>query len=200
MTAAAVPTTRGRVLVDVLVTSRLAQISCVAAYVLAIAASAQVAVPLPGSPVPITLQTFVVLLGAAALGPLRSAMGVTAYLAIGAFGVPWFAVTGGATLGYLAGFFVAALLVGRWARAGGDRSVPRTVLLMAAGNLVIYAFGVIGLMAITGIGLVAAVVAGVAPFLVGDALKIVAAAAALPATWRLVGKAETRQWPPTATA
>ena len=143
MTAAAV-STRGRVLVDLLVTSRLAQVSCVAAFVLAIAVSAQLAVPLPFSPVPITLQTFVVLLGAAALGPLRSAAGVASYLAIGAFGVPWFAVTGGATLGYLAGFFVAALLVGRWARAGGDRSVPKAALLMAVGNLVIYACGVVG--------------------------------------------------------
>ncbi len=192
MTAAAV-STRGRVLVDLLVTSRLAQVSCVAAYVLAIAVSAQLAVPLPFSPVPITLQTFVVLLGAAALGPLRSAAGVASYLAIGAFGVPWFAVTGGATLGYLAGFFVAALLVGRWARAGGDRSVPKAALLMAVGNLVIYACGVVGLMAVTGMGLVTAIAVGVVPFLVGDAVKIAAAAAALPATWRLVGKVGARQ-------
>jgi len=143
--------------------------------------------------VPIPLQTFVVLLGAAALGPLRSAAGVASYLAIGAFGVPWFAVTGGATLGYLAGFFVAALLVGRWARAGGDRSVPKAALLMAVGHLVIYACGVVGLMAVTGMGLVTAIAVGVVPFLVGDAVKIAAAAAALPATWRLVGKVGVRQ-------
>lgn len=185
--------TRGRVLVDELVMSRLARASCVVGYVLAIAASSQVVVPLPFSPVPITLQTFVVLLGAAALGPVRSAVGVGAYLAAGAFGVPWFAVTGGATVGYLVGFFVAALLVGQWARAGGDRSVGRAVLLMVMGNVVIYAFGVAGLMTVTGIGLVAAVVVGVLPFLVGDALKIAAAAAALPAAWRLVRRADSRQ-------
>lgn len=186
MSAGTLPSTRRIVLADVPAASRTRDVVLVLGFAIAIALSAQVAVPLPFSPVPVTGQTFAVLLGAAALGPVRAASGTTLYLAAGVAGLPWFAVSGGATVGYLVGFVAAGVLVGRWARAGADRTPTRAVALMVAGNLVIYALGVTGLMVVTGMGVSASVTAGVVPFLVGDALKIAAAAALLPATWRRV--------------
>ncbi len=186
MSAGTLPSARRVVLADVPAASRTRDVVLVVTYAVAIALSAQLAVPLPFSPVPVTGQTFAVLLGAAALGPARAASGTTLYLAAGVAGLPWFAVTSGATVGYLIGFVAAGVLVGRWARAGGDRTVTRAVALMAAGNVVIYALGVAGLVAVTGMGVTAAIAAGVVPFLVGDTIKIAAAAALLPATWRRV--------------
>jgi biotin transport system substrate-specific component len=189
MSAGTLPSTRPAVLADVVATSRARDVVLVVVYVAAIALSAQVALPLPFSPVPVTGQTFAVLLGAAALGPARAAAGTTLYLAAGVAGLPWFAASSGATVGYLVGFVVAGALVGRWARAGRDRTGAGVVGLMVVGNLVIYALGVGGLMLVTGMALASALAAGVVPFLVGDALKIAAAAALLPATWRRVDHA-----------
>lgn len=186
MSAGTLPSARPVVLADVLPSSRVRDVALVAAYVVAIALSAQVALPLPFSPVPVTGQTFAVLLGAAALGPARAATGASLYLLAGVAGLPWFAASSGATVGYLVGFVLAAALVGRWARAGRDRSHRGVVGLMVAGNVAIYALGVAGLMVVAGMGLAPAVTAGVVPFVVGDAIKIAAAAALLPATWRRV--------------
>lgn len=188
MSATTLPSDRPIVLGDVLRSSRAVDVVLVGTYVLAIALSAQLAVPLPFSPVPITGETFAVLLGAAALGPVRAASGTGLYLGLGLVGVPWFAASSGATIGYIVGFVVAGALVGRLARARADRTVPGTVGLMVAGNVVIYVLGVIGLMIVTGMDLPAALAAGVAPFLIGDALKIAAAAALLPAAWRQVDR------------
>ena len=153
--------------------------------------AAQVAIPLPFTPVPITLQTFTVLLAGAALGPLRGTLSMLLYMVVGGLGVPWYANGasgfGGATFGYVVGFVVAAALVGALARRGLDRSVPGTISLMVLGNLVIYAFGVPWLMADLGIDLGAAIKAGATPFLIGDALKIALAAGLLPAAWWLIG-------------
>jgi len=152
--------------------------------------AAQLAVPIPGSPVPVTGQTFAALLVGAALGWQRGALSLALYFLAGLAGVPWF--TGGAsgwaavTGGYLVGFIAASALVGALARVGGDRTPLRTAGTMALGNLVIYAFGVPWLMVATGMDLRAALVAGVLPFLIGDALKIALAAGLLPGTWALV--------------
>jgi biotin transport system substrate-specific component len=179
------------VLADLVATSRVRDVALVALHAGAIALAAQVAIPLPGSPVPITLQTLVVLLGAAALGPVRAAAGGGLFLALGVAGVPWFAVTGGATVGYLVGFVLAGALVGAaTVRTRADRTVRGTVALMVVGNLVIYAAGATGLALVTGMGPAAAVAAGIVPFLVGDAAKLAVAAALLPTAWRLVDRAD----------
>ena len=176
------------VLADLLPGERVRDAVVVGAYALAIALGAQLALPVPGTPVPVTAETFVVLLGAAALGTQRAAAGAGLFLAAGLLGVPWFAVSGGATLGYVVGFVAAAWVVGRFARAGWLRSFHRAAAAMVAGNLVIYVLGVTVLALVAGLTPSAAIAAGVAPFLLGDAAKIVAASALLPVTQRFVDR------------
>jgi len=153
--------------------------------------TAQVIVPLPFSPVPLSLQTFSVLLVGAVLGSRRGVASMALYLLAGVAGVPWFTQQQSgwafASFGYVVGFVLAAYLVGRLAERGADRTVLRTAGLMVLGNLAIYAVGVPGLMIIAGMDLGKALLLGVVPFLIGDALKIALAAGLLPATWKLVG-------------
>jgi biotin transport system substrate-specific component len=111
--------------------------------------------------------------------------------------VPWFAEGQGGTdmaqapsFGYIVGFLAAAALVGWLAERGWDRTPPRTVVTMVAGNLVIYAFGLPFLMATLDVGLATGLELGVTPFLAGDALKILLAAGLLPGAWALVGRRE----------
>ena len=156
----------------------------------------QWSIPLPGTPVPLTLGTFAVLLTGASLGGLRALLSVGTYLVAGGLGVNWFAGHqdgwGGATFGYVIGFVIAATLVGWLAQRGGDRTVARTAITMVLGNLVIYAVGVSWLMNATGMDVQAGLKAGMTPFLIGDALKIAAAAGLLPAAWSLVKRVERR--------
>ncbi|WP_283135588.1 biotin transporter BioY [Rhizohabitans arisaemae] len=153
--------------------------------------SAQLTFPIPGTVVPFSFQTLVVLLSGAALGFHRAALSMVLYLAAGVAGVPWFA--GGnsgwavPTLGYVFGFLLAAVVVGALARRGGDRTVVRTVVTMALGTLLIYAVGVPWLMSSTGMDLSTALAKGVVPFLIGDGIKIALAAGLLPAAWKLAG-------------
>ncbi|MFC4066995.1 biotin transporter BioY [Actinoplanes subglobosus] len=158
----------------------------------AVGLAAQIAVPVPGSPVPITGQTFAVLLAGATLGAARGAAGMLIYVLAGALGVPWFAAGASgwptATAGYLVGFVLAAALTGQLAALGADRRPARTIGLMAAGNALIYLVGVPWLAFSTGIGLTSAVAAGLWPYLFGDVLKTLFAAALLPATWILVNR------------
>lgn len=152
--------------------------------------AAQFSIPLPGTPVPLTLQTFAVLLSGAALGLHRAALSMVLYLLAGAAGVPWYADGksgfGGPTFGYVVGFIAAAAVVGFLASRGGDRTPLRTVLTMSAGTLVIYAVGVPWLAQDLGIGLTKAAELGMYDFLVGDGIKVLAAAGLLPAAWALV--------------
>nr|WP_202421087.1 biotin transporter BioY [Actinomadura rayongensis] len=153
--------------------------------------AAQLSVPLPGTPVPVTGQTFAVLLAGAALGAPRAALAMLTYLLAGIAGLPWFADgqtgTGSPTFGYLLGFVAAATAVGALARRGGDRTPARTAATMLAGTAVLYAIGLPYLMASLDVGLGTALHLGFTPFLAGDALKIVLAAGLLPAAWRLLG-------------
>ena len=156
-----------------------------------VAGMAQVRIPLPFTPVPLTGQTFAVLLVGAALGARRGAASLLLYLLQGLLGLPVFsggtaglAVLLGPTGGYLVGFVAAAWLVGMLARRGMDRRIPTALLAFLAGELVIYLFGVCWLSAF--LGFPRAIAAGLLPFLVGDALKLIAAALALPAAWKLV--------------
>jgi biotin transport system substrate-specific component len=169
-------------------------LSLIAAASLLLAALAQVEIELPFTVVPITGQTFGVLLIGAALGSKRGAASVLAYLAEGALGLPFFAggaaglsVLTGATAGYLIGFVAAAYVVGRMAERGLERSFRTSILPFVVGTLVIYACGVAWLSTIVG-GLAEGIRFGMLPFLFGDVLKLIAASVALPAAWRLVGR------------
>jgi biotin transport system substrate-specific component len=148
-------------------------------------------IEIPLQPVPITGQTFGVLLVGALLGTRRGGASMLAYIGAGAAGLPVFA--GGAaglawltgpTAGYLIGFVAAAAVVGSLSRRGWDRHVVTTAMAMALGTLTIYAFGVTWLSGFVGWGRVLAT--GVFPFLIGDALKLALAAFALPWAWKLV--------------
>jgi biotin transport system substrate-specific component len=156
-----------------------------------VAGMAQVRIPLPFTPVPITGQTFAVLLVGASLGSRRGAASLALYILLGTLGLPFFAggTSGLSTLlgptgGYLVGFVVATFLVGLMAARGLDRHVPSALLAFLAGELVIYLFGVAWLSVYLGIR--PAIVAGLLPFLIGDAIKLVAAGLVLPAAWALV--------------
>ncbi|MFI8995225.1 biotin transporter BioY [Streptomyces sp. NPDC053542] len=154
--------------------------------------AAQIAVPVPGSPVPVTGQTFAALLVGASLGAGRGFLSLALYALVGMAGVPWFAGgqagAGGASFGYVLGMLLAATVVGALARRGGDRGVLRTAGTMLVGEALIYAVGVPYLAMATGMSMGQAVAAGLVPFLIGDAVKAVLAMGALPTAWKLVGR------------
>jgi biotin transport system substrate-specific component len=157
------------------------------------AACAQVAIPVAGSPVPITGQTLAVVVTAAALGPARGFAGQLLYVLLGALGFPVYAdltgglhVVSGATGGYLIGFLPAALLIGWAARRGWDRRPSTALPVFLAGQAVIFGFGVPWLALSAGLDAEAALQAGLYPFVFGGVVKGVLAAALLPAAWRLV--------------
>lgn len=183
--------TRPRVLADLVPGGAARDVALVAGAAAITGVAAQVSIPLPFTPVPISLQTFTVLLSAAALGPYRAGAAMLLYLGVGVIGVPWFAEQrsgiGFPSFGYIVGFVLAAVVVGALARRGADRSIGGTAATMVLGNLVIYAVGVPYLAVAIGVDLPTAVTLGVVPFLVGDGLKILLATGLLPAAWRLAG-------------
>jgi biotin transport system substrate-specific component len=149
---------------------------------LVIALSAQVAVLLPFSPVPVSLQTFEVLMIGALLGPWRAGLAVFTYIMQGAAGLPVFAlgraglaVLSGPTGGYLLGFIAAAYVTGLLAERGWDRRIATTILAMAIGNAAVYPFALLWLCCLTGTNS-AVLIVGLYPFIVGDLLKVVLAA------------------------
>jgi biotin transport system substrate-specific component len=155
------------------------------------AVGAQIQFPLPFSPVPIVLSNFVALLAGLVLGPRRGATSQLVYVLLGAVGVPVFAgfrggpqILVGPTGGYLVGFVLAAAITG----ALGERPAgfSRAAAAAAAGAVVIYITGVPWLALTVGIPLQRAVVLGVAPFLPGDAVKVVVAGMLAPALVRAV--------------
>ncbi|MFJ5100020.1 biotin transporter BioY [Streptomyces sp. NPDC088554] len=190
-TAAAAPRT-GAVLADLLPAGRTRDIALVLGGAVLTGVAAQIAVPVPGSPVPVTGQTFAALLVGTALGARRGFVSLALYALVGMVGVPWFAEgrSGAAfpSFGYVLGMVLAAVVVGELARRGGDRSVLRTAGTMVLGSAVIYAVGVPYLALSTGMPLGAAVTAGLVPFLFGDALKAALAMGVLPAAWKLMGR------------
>ena len=153
---------------------------------------AQIAIPVAGSPVPVTGQTFGALTVGAALGWRRGSAALALYLVAGMAGMPWYAGqssgVGIPSLGYVIGFVLAAGIVGALASRGGDRSPLATIGTMVLGNAVVYAIGVPYLAASLGIDLGAAFDIGMRNYLLGDALKIALAAGALPIAWRLVDR------------
>jgi biotin transport system substrate-specific component len=176
-------------------------VGCVVAGSLLIAALAQVSIPLPFTPVPITGQTLGVLLVGAAFGPGLGVATIALYLLQGAVGLPFFAggtsgieVLGfaSATAGYLWGFVLASALVGWLARRGWDRSFRTAVGAMLLGEVTIYAVGLPwlhhALPAITGgpVSVEDTLAAGMYPYVIGDVLKLLVAAAVLPGAWWLL--------------
>ncbi|MGY1451770.1 biotin transporter BioY [Streptomyces sp. SS8] len=187
----------GAVLADVLPAStaaraRLRDVALVLGGAALTGVAAQLAVPVPGSPVPVTGQTFAALLLGAGLGPRRALASMGLYAAAGVAGMPWFAEgASGASMpsfGYIIGMLLAAVAVGALARRGGDRGALRTAGTMAVGTAIIYAVGVPYLALATGMSVGQAVAAGLVPFLIGDALKAALAMGALPTAWKLVGR------------
>lgn len=181
-----------RVLADLLPGTVARDIALVLGVAALTALAAQIRIPVPGLAVPITGQTFAVLLGAAAIGPVRGALAQALYLTVGLVGLPVFTggasgveVVFGASGGYIVGFVVASFVVGALARRGLDRGVLGTVLAFAAGTAVIYAIGVPWLAVSTGMSPLDALMAGAVVFLVGDALKAALAGVLLPGAWRL---------------
>jgi biotin transport system substrate-specific component len=185
------------------ISPRLRHLALVVAGALLIALSSLIAIPIPGSPVPITGQTFAVLLVGGALGFRRGTLATIGYLLIG-FVLPVYAqhhsgvatiasvsegrFVLGATGGYLVGFVVAGALVGRLAELGWDRRIGAAVAAMLLGNAVIYAIGLPWLLLATGQSVEWTIANGLTPFLVGDALKLLLAAGAFPFAWWVVGR------------
>lgn len=183
------------VLSDLIARGRTANIAAVIAGTGLLATAAQLTIPL--WPVPITGQTFAVLILGATLGTRRAAATTVLYLVLGAIGLPIF--TGGTSGnpftmpsgGYLVGFIAAAALVGHLANRGWDRTPLRSLAAFALGSAAMYAIALPWLaISLTQLGLphspAAVLNAGLTPFLIGDTLKTLLAAGLLPLSWRLI--------------
>jgi biotin transport system substrate-specific component len=175
--------------------SRLRHVALILLGALLIALCARIAFPVPGSPIPVTGQTFGVLLVGGALGMRRGVASVSLYVLIGLIGIPFFAEGKGgiavllsARGGYILGFVLASAVVGRLAELGWDRRLIGAIGAMAVGNVAIYLVGVPWLMVVADLSLAQGIEKGVAPFVVGDIVKLLLAAAAFPAAWWLVGR------------
>jgi len=192
----------------------LVDLALIVGFSLLVALSARISFPIPGTAVPISGQTFAVLLAGALLGSRRGPLSIMAYLAQGAMGLPVFAfsaTTGygggiasflGPTGGYLIGFVGAAFVVGFLAERGWDRRFWTTALAMLCGNVVIYIFGLPWLARffapewLSGWQLDfkyldptnGVLLAGLYPFIPGDLIKLILAAAALPSGWALISR------------
>lgn len=161
-------------------------LAVIGSLLLTISAKIQV----PFWPVPMTMQTFVVLVLGVAYGGRLAGATVLLYLAQGALGLPVFAGGGGLaymagpTGGYLAGFLLAAVAVGWLAERGWARSAPSTLAAMLIGTAIIFGCGIAWLATL--IGLPQAISAGLVPFLLSEAVKIALATALVPSAWRLM--------------
>jgi biotin transport system substrate-specific component len=165
---------------------------------LLIGLSAQFAVRLPFSPVPVTAQTFAVLMIGALFGSQRGGVTILLYVIEGAAGLPVFAMgQGGAAVllgprgGYLVGFVAAAYAVGLLAERGWDRRIGTTILAMVFGEALMYVFALSWLFCLrlvfrVPIGAGSILALGLYPFIVGDLLKIALAAILLPSSWKLL--------------
>ncbi|OQD55327.1 biotin transporter BioY [Streptomyces phaeoluteigriseus] len=189
-TAAATPVSPGRVLADLIPASRVRDVALVFGGAALTGLAAQIAVPVPGSPVPVTGQTFAALLVGTTLGARRGFLSLAVYALVGMAGVPWFAQggsgAGAVSFGYVLGMILASTVVGALARRGADRSVLRMAGTMLVGSAIIYAIGVPYLAYAADISASAAIAAGLTPFLIGDALKAALAMGLLPTAWKLV--------------
>jgi len=189
MSTAAAPSRPGQVLADLLPASRVRDIALVLGGAALTGLAAQISVPVPGSPVPVTGQTFAALLVGTTLGAGRGFLALAFYALAGLAGTPWFAgATSGVSVsfGYVLGMMLASTVVGALARRGADRSVLRMAGTMLLGEALIYALGVPYLAYAADMSASAAIAAGLTPFLLGDALKAALAMGVTPTAWRLI--------------
>lgn len=157
--------------------------------------AAQLVIPM--WPVPMTAQTLAVLLVGSILGATRGAISLVAYFSMGAVGLPVFSAATslnfGPTFGYLIGFIAAAAVLGYLSERGWHKSIAGVLGSFAIANSIIYLFGLPWLaFALGNLGaandIASVAAAGLAPFIVGDAIKMVLAAALLPLAWKFLGK------------
>jgi biotin transport system substrate-specific component len=175
--------------------SRARHVALIVAGALLIYLTARVSIPVPGSPIPVTGQTFGVLLVGGALGFRRGFASVLLYVLLGVIGLPFFAegrggisVIWGASGGYLIGFVLAGSVVGRLAELGWDRRVVGALGMMLIGNVLIYAIGLPWLAYTANLDVATTLDKGFWPFVVGDVLKLVLAGALFPVAWWVVGR------------
>lgn len=181
--------------------SRAQTVLLIVAGSLLVALCAQVSLPLPFSPVPVTGQTFAVLLLGATFGARRSAAALLLYLAEGAAGLPVFSPGGalglarllGPTGGYLLAFPAAAFLLGWLVQRGADRRWWGWLGAVLATEAVIFAGGLAWLKLLTGSGWREAAALGLLPFLPGELVKVALLAACLPASWWALGRSRARR-------
>lgn len=162
-----------------------------------IAGSAQLSIPLPFTPVPITGQTFAVLVVGASLGTLRGGASGLLYVLLGIAGAPVYASGGhgfdvitGASGGYLVSYPFVSALTGRLAEHRWDRRFSSAVGAMLTGNVVIYLFGLPWLAVVLDTNLEKTLELGLYPFIPGDTFKLYLAAIALPGAWRIVKRVD----------
>jgi biotin transport system substrate-specific component len=172
--------------------TRVSTVVLVVGFAALTAALAQVRIPLWFTPVPITGQTFAVLLSGAALGSRLGVASQALYVTAGAIGLPVYTGGGGgwdhltgATGGYLLGFVAAAFVVGRLAERQQDRAVTTAIPAFLTGTVVVYAFGVAWLAWSLGVDGTRAMELGLVPFVVGDLVKVILAGLTLPLVWRI---------------
>ena len=164
-----------------------------------IAAMAQISIPVPGSPVPVTGQTLAVLLIGTTYGAGMGAATFATYLLAGIAGAPIFAPSAtsashgidrllGATGGYLFGMLVASLLLGYLADRKADQKFVTSFPALLLGDAVIFTFGLLWLHASLDLSWSATIAAGLTPFILGEALKIAIVATSLPLVWRKIAR------------
>lgn len=194
----AVPAPRPAVLADVVAGSRARDVTLICLGALLTVLGAQISIPVPPSPVPVTGQTLAVVIAGASLGARRGAASQLLYIALGlllpvyADGAQGFDVIWGATGGYLVGFVVAAGLIGWLAEHGADRRPALAFLAFCAGQLAVFGIGVPWLKVSTGMTWSDAFHDGFAIFIVGGIIKALVGAGVIPAVWRAVRGWERR--------
>jgi biotin transport system substrate-specific component len=163
--------------------------------VLGLAVLAQIAIPVPGSPVPVTGQTLGVLILGTAYGSTLGFTTFATYILAGIAGAPVFANSGhgldrivGATGGYIIGMLVATFVLGQLARFRLDQKFLTALPSMLIGTVTTFSFGLVWLHQYTGQSWSWTINAGLTPFIVGEALKIAIAGTSLPAIWRVVNR------------
>ena len=176
-------------------TTALSNAVLVVSGVLGLAALAQIALPVPGSPVPVTGQTLGVLILGTTYGSTLGFTTFAVYMLAGIAGAPVFANGGqgldriiGATGGYIIGMLVATFVLGQFARVRLDQKFLTALPSMLIGTVITFSFGVVWLHQYTGQSWSWTFSAGLTPFIVGEALKIAIAGTSLPAIWRVVNR------------
>ena len=181
-----------RVLADLWAAGLVREVATVLGAVALLAVAARVVIPLPFTPVPLSLATLAVLGTGAMLGPRRATAATFLYALLGVAGAPVFADgrTGWAfaSFGYILGYVAAAALVGWLAERVGTRSARRVALMGVAGTAVVYVAGLAWMVPWLDLAWGEALALGVVPFLIGDALKVLVVAGLVPTVWKVAGR------------